>query len=174
METKLLSEFNRDGVKLIRYADDFVVMAKELKNILKAKKILVEFLGEIGLELSEEKTRIGHSMYVIKVDGEKTHLKPGFDFLGYNFRNYPVSKHRGVKSTRGKTNQFIQISSPSLESVRLHKKEIKAILRKHCTAPREAIISKLSARIQGWTRYHAITKCSRYFSNLDYWLFKVL
>ena len=37
--------------------------------------MLVEFLAERGLELSDEKTVI-------------THIDDGFDFLGYNIRKY--------------------------------------------------------------------------------------
>jgi RNA-directed DNA polymerase len=120
-------------------------MGKDLKDIIEAKKIVEEFLATVGLELSDNKTRIGHSMYYM----EGTTGKPGLDFLGFHFRNYPTSKHRGVKNTRGKTNEFIQVSSPSFKSVKNHKQAIRSILRSHRNSPREAVISKLSARIQG-------------------------
>jgi hypothetical protein len=120
-------------------------MGKDLKDIIEAKKIAQEFLSTVGLELSDSKTRIGHSMYYMEgITG-----KPGLDFLGFHFRNYPTSKHRGVKNTQGKTNEFIQVSSPSLKSVKNHKQAIRSILRSHRNSPREAVISKLSARIQG-------------------------
>lgn len=66
METLLLSKFSRGKVKLIRYADDFVIMGKDLKDIIKSKKIVEEFLTKVGLELSEGKTRIGHSMNYVE------------------------------------------------------------------------------------------------------------
>lgn len=62
METLLLKNFRRDGVKIIRYADDFLIMGRELDDIKKAKGIVVDFLQTMDLKLSEEKTRIGHSM----------------------------------------------------------------------------------------------------------------
>jgi RNA-directed DNA polymerase len=163
METDLLKEFARDEVKIIRYADDFVVMGKKLENIMKAKTIVSKFLQTVGLELSEEKTRVGHTMIPLET-GRKT---PGLEFLGYHFRNIPTPIHRGVKSTRGVKQPFRQISSPSLEASKSHREAIKDILRKHKNAPREAIIARLSTRIEGWTRYHSITKCTRYFSNMD-------
>jgi len=171
METELLSNFKRNQVKIIRYADDFIVTGHELEHIHKAKKIIAEFLATIGLELSDEKTRIGNSIYSIKDDKTGT---PGFEFLGYYFRNIPTSRHRGVKSTTGKKNNFIQISSPSRASLKDHKKALVLILRKYKSAPLEAVINKLSLRIQGWTRYFAITKCSRYFSYIDAWFFWTL
>lgn len=62
METAVEKEFGRHRIKLVRYADDFVVFAKTVENVLKAKEILIEFLKPINLNFSEEKTRIGHSM----------------------------------------------------------------------------------------------------------------
>src|SRR2546425_6514491 len=66
----------RDKVNFIRYADDFVVTAAS-KEILeqKVKPVIVEFLPERGLKLSEEKTLI-------------THIAQGFNFLGQRVRKY--------------------------------------------------------------------------------------
>jgi len=144
LETELLSKFKRYEVKIIRYADDLVVMGGKLENIRKAKTIVSAFLKTVNLELSKEKTRIGHSMFSMN-DG----LKPGLDFLGYRFANLVTSKHRGVKSTRGVKNEFIQISGPSRLSIINHKKAIRTILSKYKNAPLETVISKLALRIKG-------------------------
>lgn len=144
METELLKNFSRNGVKIIRYADDFVVFVKKLPDVEKAKLIVTKFLASVKLELSEEKTRIGHSMTPIK-EGEK----PGLNFLGYYFRNIQTSIHRGVKSTRGVKQTFRQISMPSIESVQNHKREIRNLLRKYKSAPREVVIAKLASKIRG-------------------------
>lgn len=78
LEPLLISSFKRDGVKIIRYADDLVVTGKKLKDIERAKQIITEFLATVKLELSEEKTRIGHSLNpMLGNDGIA-----GFDFLG--------------------------------------------------------------------------------------------
>src|SRR5699024_1716773 len=63
-------------VNLVRYADDFIITSAE-KEVLEReiKPMLVEFLAERGLELSEEKTVI-------------THIDDGFDFLGFNIRKF--------------------------------------------------------------------------------------
>ena len=55
METAVENEFGRNKIKLIRYADDFVVFAKTLDDILKVKEIIIDFLKLRGLNLSEEK-----------------------------------------------------------------------------------------------------------------------
>jgi RNA-directed DNA polymerase len=147
METILLNNFRRK-IKIIRYADDFVVMSNTLETIGKAKIIIEKFLSTVGLELSTEKTRIGHSMEPTKDSSGKT-IKPGLDFLGFHFRNIQTSIHRGVKTTRGKKQEFRQISTPARESVKKHKLAIKALLRKHKSAPRLAVIKALAAVIRG-------------------------
>lgn len=169
LETTLLNNFPRDSVKIIRYADDFIVTGEKLIDIIRAKWLSTDFLKTVNLELSEEKTRIGHSME--SLDFGQGKIKPGFDFLGYHFRNYKCSVHRGVKTTRGQKQTFIQISMPSKNAMKNHKNALRLILRKHKTAPREALLLQLRQSIGSWTRYYAVTKCSRYFSYLDKWLF---
>jgi len=84
LENNILKHFKkRNAIKVVRYADDFVVFAKNLDDVLKAKEIIIKFLKPIGLSLSEEKSRVGHSME--KLPG--TEGPPGLDFLGYHFRN---------------------------------------------------------------------------------------
>ena len=126
METELLKNFSRNGVKIIRYADDFVIMRRKLEDIIKSKEIVIKFLQTVNLELSDEKTRIGHSLISL----EENPTKPGLDFLGYHFRNIQTSIHRGVKSTRGVKQPFIQVSMPSMSSIKKHRQAIRVILKK--------------------------------------------
>jgi RNA-directed DNA polymerase len=65
-----------DDFRVVRYADDFVVIGAcpdALKS--EAMPIIVKFLAERGLTLNLDKTRI-------------TSIEDGFDFLGFNFREY--------------------------------------------------------------------------------------
>jgi RNA-directed DNA polymerase len=144
MENAVLSQFPRNSVKIIRYADDFVITSKVLKDILKAKRIVEDFLKGINLELSDTKTRIGHSLMPM----ESNNNQIGFDFLGFHFRNINVSVHKGVR-TRGGTQTFQQISIPSRESFLNHKQSLKKILRDHKAAPLGALIARLSSTIGG-------------------------
>ena len=73
---------------IVRYADDFVVVCKselEAENI--KGKIATFLMGNIGLELSDEKTRI-------------THVSEGFNFLGFNIRKYPAVRCAGAHRRR--------------------------------------------------------------------------
>ena len=62
-------------LRLVKYADDLVLMGKTQDEIRKAKILLEMFLEERGLKLSPTKTRV-------------TNMDEGFDFLGFNIRRY--------------------------------------------------------------------------------------
>ena len=64
---------------LVRYADDFVIFAETREDAEAAKSDIERWLANRGLELSQEKTRIRH-------------LTEGFDFLGFNVRQYPQTE----------------------------------------------------------------------------------
>lgn len=167
MEKHVSENFGRNKIKVIRYADDFVIFAKTLADVLKAKQLVSEFLKPVGLNLSEEKTRIGHSM-----NQEIGTSKPlGLDFLSYNFRNKICSKHRGVKNTRGVSQNFKLITKPSQKAVIKHKASLSRILMELRGAPIGRVMERLSSRIKGWTWYHSVTQCTRTFSKLDEWLY---
>jgi RNA-directed DNA polymerase len=78
LEDILLANFKKQ-VKMIRYADDFIIVGKTKEFLTqKVKPVIETFLITRGLELSAEKTRI-------------THIQEGFDFLGQNIRNTVIS-----------------------------------------------------------------------------------
>lgn len=167
METYLM-EKAQDKIKVIRYADDFVILSSSLKAIEDSRVNATEFLKPIGLNLNMEKTRIGHSMSVYEDQSA------GFDFLGFHFRNYKTSVHRGVKSTQGKKQTFRQRTIPSRKAVKSHLNALKASVRSRKIAPLESVVSVLSAKTTGWTNYFCISNCQKTFSYIDYRLWKIL
>jgi group II intron reverse transcriptase/maturase len=60
------------NLKLVRYADDFLVLATTQAEILQAQSEIINFLDSIGLEINLEKTQI-------------TSFERGFCFLGHGF-----------------------------------------------------------------------------------------
>src|SRR5215468_651985 len=101
LESLLAKHFPPRGghwVKLVRFADDFVITGRT-KELLEeeVRPLTTEFLNPRGLKLSENKTRI-------------THIEEGFDYLGKHIRKY-----------NGKF-----LTKPSAENVRSFLREIKA------------------------------------------------
>ena len=142
------------GRLLIRYADDFVVIHKDLETVKACQKILESWLKDVGLEISKEKTKIVHTLH--EYEGQK----PGFNFLGFNIRQYPVGKNQSGKSPRGELLGFKTLIKPSKESLLKHYRELAEIVDKHKAAPQSALVSRLRLKIVGWCNYFK-TGCSK-------------
>jgi RNA-directed DNA polymerase len=144
----LLKEHYPKGsnVNLVRYADDFVVTAPTKEVAEHVRTILVPFLAERGLELSEEKTNI-------------THIDEGFNFLGWNFRKY-----------KGK-----MLIKPSKQSVKAVKEKIYEIVMTNGKAlSQDDIIERLDPVLRGWSNYHRTSVSARTFSYIDTYVFETL
>ena len=153
-ENRLKQVWGLKEVALIRYADDFVILHHKLEKVKKCQTIISEWLREYGLELNREKTRIVHTLK--ELEGKK----PGFDFLGFNIRQYQVGKCNSGKSTNGKLLGFKTIIKPSEESVRRHYQKISETVKRYSEAPQYQLITKLNPIIRGWCNYFK-TVCSK-------------
>jgi CRISP-associated protein Cas1 len=80
-------------LKLVRFADDFVVLAKTQKRIEAAQELVDELLTAMGLELHPDKTRI-------------TNFDRGFHFLGHTFvRSLVEDQHQSKQYQRSESQQ---------------------------------------------------------------------
>ena len=133
-------------VNLVRYADDFIITSAE-KEVLEReiKPMLVEFLAERGLELSEEKTVI-------------THIDDGFDFLGFNIR-----KFKGVLLTQ-----------PSKKCVKKFLDGIRYTIDSNKSCRQETLIRLLNPKITGWANYYRCGASSKTFRRVDDQIFRKL
>lgn len=81
-------QMQAQGYTWVRYADDFVILCRTKQEAQAALMWLQAVLAEMGLALSEAKTRL-------------VHLEEGFDFLGWHYRGsqrWPREKSvRGLK-----------------------------------------------------------------------------
>jgi len=133
----------RYGARLIRYADDFVVVCQGApEKILRGIKIV---LAGLRLRLNEEKTRV--------VDAREE----SFNFLGYTVQ--------AVKSPKtGKTFPLIRPSKKAMAKV---KGEIKVLTcRRNLALPAEAVIEKLNEVVRGWVGYFHYGHCTRDLSRI--------
>ncbi|WP_414581644.1 group II intron reverse transcriptase/maturase [Scytonema sp. PCC 10023] len=83
-------------LKLVRYADDFLVLSRTQERILQAKSEIMNLLDLMGLMMNAEKSQI-------------THFGRGFRFLGHGFLEnaiFPVNVDEGkLKSAIEKQNK---------------------------------------------------------------------
>lgn len=132
LEAMLAEKFpsaSEKGLKMhmVRYADDFIITGNSKEWLeQEVKPAVVEFLAERGLVLSPEKTKI-------------THIKDGFDFLGWNIRKY-----------NGKL-----LMKPSKANVKAHLDTIREIIRANKAAKQANLIRLLNPVLRGWANYHS-------------------
>jgi group II intron reverse transcriptase/maturase len=129
--------FARHGVKMVRYADDFVLMGKKIESECLDK--LKELLERMELTINTKKSRL--------VDAKR---EP-FEFLGFVVRYDRSIKMKGTK--------FWHIR-PSDRSRTKVKQKINAKLKVIGHYPPEAVVSELNPIIRGWMNYFVIDKVS--------------
>jgi len=137
----------RLGARLVRYADDSVVLCRgNADRILKGVKRVLE---DLGLTLNEEKTRI--------VDARQE----SFDFLGFSI---------GMK--RGKrTGKMYPHTEPSKKALKHIRSEIKQLTTERYSAiPTEEVIRRVNEVARGWVGYFRFGNCTEAMSALRYYL----
>ena len=135
---------------IVRYADDFVCFCETKEDAERVQGILVEWLKERGLTLSQEKTRI-------------IHLTEGFDFLGFNVRHYPAP----LTSRTG----WKLLIKPSKQSVQEVQKKLKDLWNKGQGTNAQVVLGKLNPVIRGWANYFRTAVAKDIFNRLDHWMF---
>ena len=155
--------------RLIRYADDFVIIHKDLDVILKCQEIVEEWLKNMGLELKPSKTRVTNTFK------EHNGNQPGFEFLGFQIRQYPAGKYQtGKKAGTLAPLGFKTIITPSKNSLKRHYKEIETTINELRGASQEALIVKLIPKILGWSRYFSTVCSTKTYKRMDFLIFKKL
>jgi RNA-directed DNA polymerase len=149
------------GATLIRYADDFLILHEDITVVQRCREIISEWLKDIGLELKPSKTRLTHTLS--SFEGKK----PGFDFLGFNIRQFPKGKHQSGKNTQGEKLGFKTIISPSQEKVQAHYDHLAKEIDAHKSAPQAGLIKRLNPIIRGWANYFATVVSKEIYARLD-------
>lgn len=139
----------RPTIQLVRYADDFVAFANNESDINRAKYVIENWLKGIGLELKPEKTKLSHTL----------NGKAGFNFLGFNVRQYPVGKY---SSKRG----YKTIIKPSKKSENQHSAKLRNVVTQFSAGKQEDLISYLNPIIIGWCNYYSSVVSKEIFSSL--------
>ena len=138
------------AMRLIRYADDFVVMIAGTRDDAEALWDEVgQVLAPIGLRLSEEKSRV-------------CHIDEGFDFLGWRIQR------RRWKGRNGKRAVYTYPSKKSLLSVTA---KVRSITRRHKHRTLADLLHRLNPVLRGWCNYFRHGVSARTFGYLDHFAF---
>ena len=138
------------NAKLVRYADDFVVLARYQSKQL-AQFIESKLEHWMGLELNREKTRVVD----LKQAGASV------DFLGYTFR-YDRSWY-GPR-------RYLNVI-PSKQAVKKERAAVRAMTgSRYCFKPIPDLIQDLNRNLQGWAAYFRVGYPSMAYRDLNYYV----
>ena len=162
------SQINSAVPDVVRYADDFVILHDDITVVQRCREIISDWLKGMGLELKPSKTRMAHTLTILEVE------KPGFDFLGFNIRQFPVGKHQAGKNPKGYSLGFKTIITPSKEKQKVHYDQIASVINAHKSAPQAALISHLNPIIRGWANYYATVVSNEAYAEQEYLMYQKL
>jgi RNA-directed DNA polymerase len=156
------------GAEFVRYADDFVILHENIEVIKECQQIITEWLSGLGLQLKPSKTRIIHTLERYENN------EPGFDFLGFNFRQYKVGKNYSAKNTVGELLGFKTLIKPSKQKVKKHLTRLAGIVDNHKGATQQELILKLNPIIRGWSNYYATVVSKEIYQSIDHYVYQML
>ena len=150
--------YRRDGpsvwakARLVRFADDMVIMAKEIKPKLQTW-IENKLEPWLGLKINREKTHV----VKVKPDG-----KESLDFLGFTFR-YEKNKF-------GRPKPFLNIV-PSVKAEARERDSLREIInpRKGCV-PIADIIKETNSQMAGWAVYFREGRAAPAFNRINWFV----
>ena len=155
------------SIALIRYADDFVCIHEDIEVVKSCQDIISKWLIDIGLELKPSKTKICHTLN--EVDGIK-----GFNFLGFNIRQYPAGNYRCAKAPNGKSLGFNTLITPCSEKRKVHQNKLGEVIDQHLSGKQSDLILKLNPIIRGWSNYYSHIVSQEIFGKMDYLVWQKL
>jgi len=133
--------------RLVRYADDFVVMVAGKRGDAEALRAEVSsVLAPIGLRLSEAKTGVRH-------------IDEGFDFLGWRIQR------RGWRGRGGKRAVY---TYPSKKSLLAMMDKVRTLTRRERHRTLADLLRRLNPVLRGWCAYFRHGVSSRTFNYLDH------
>jgi len=143
--------------KLIRYADDFVVLCGKQAQAEESLKAIQGLMKRMGLELHPEKTRL-----VEMGPGRK-----GFDFLGFHFQ---------VGKPEGRREKTRCLSWPRRKAVKEIAGKVKLMTagRERLLFPMEHLVRALNPVLRGWANYFKIGDSYQHFSKLQFYVLERL
>jgi RNA-directed DNA polymerase len=139
------------NAKLVRYADDFVVLARYQTSRLTGW-IEEEIEEWLGLEINRDKTR------VVDLREDQASL----DFLGYTFRWH--------RDRYGRDRRYLYVG-PSKKALQKERDRISEMTdrRQGCT-PIPRLIDTLNRQLQGWANYFSLGYPRAAYRNINWHL----
>ena len=144
------------NLQFVRYADDFVIMCKTRKEAEKALELARNYLNEMLLEVSPEKTKI-------------CHFSEGFNFLGFKIKSRSIvirdkSKEKFMDAVRNITTRSHNLNKEVIEKLN---RVIRGTVNYFGT--RFSMMSTLFFKLDRWIRKRIRCMKHKRISKVDNW-----
>jgi RNA-directed DNA polymerase len=141
----------QDGAKLVRYADDFVVLSAsitpELQQFVESK-----LEGKFGLEINRDKTRVVD----LKQEGAS------LDFLGYTFRY--------DRDLYGANRRYLNVT-PSQKAVLKEQEVLRNMTGpEQCFKPLPELVGELNRQLIGWANYFSLGYPAKVYRQINWYV----
>lgn len=135
------------AAKLIRYADDFVILMRG--GVGQTRTKVKQMIEGLKLTLNEEKTRV--------VDAREG----SFDFLGFSF----------CRKRNPKSGKLIALIEPSHKSERHFRDEVREFTaRRTHSRPQQEVVERVNRYVEGWVNYFYVHNSTRVFTRQRFFL----
>ena len=142
---KMWQLYGPKGTKLIRYADDFVILCRSGGH--HALNRARDFLHRLGLRLNEDKTRV-------------VRARQGFDFLGMTFRDTRTPR----RTTKLKYNCY---RWPCAKAIASLKDKIRQRIGRRYSLSLKEVIAEINPILRSWHNYFKVGNGEPHFRRLD-------
>lgn len=137
--------------ELVRYADDFVILARYISRQLEGW-VEAKLEGWLGLQINREKTRIVR----LQQPGQS------LDFLGYTFRY--------DRDLYGRSRRYWRLA-PSRKTMERARQKLRQLVNCHQShTPLPELIGRLNRYLRGWSAYFSLGQPSKAFNHINHFL----
>ena len=139
-------DHGKASYRLIRYADDFVIVVKgQQEHAEQLRHEVADVLAPMGLRLSPEKTRV-------------VHIDHGFDFLGFHIRRM---RRRG-------SNKWYVYTLPAKKAIASIKSRVKTMTYRNTLHQDPGYLMDYLGRVlRGWANYFRYAVAKATFAAID-------
>ena len=150
-------EMRKNGYRLTRYADDWVVTCKSRSEAISALARARRILEKLGVTLHPGKTRI-------------VHVRQGFEFLGYKIKRGSQKLKLAPERIRSGVVQGDLYAYPREKSIRHFIEQIRKRTQRKVPVGTRDLIGDLNPVIRGWGNYYSKAHVRKLFNRLDRWI----
>jgi RNA-directed DNA polymerase len=138
--------------KLVRYADDFVILARYISPQLRGW-VEGKLEGWLGLQINREKTRVL----------DLRHTGQSLDFLGYTFRYHPDQYRRANR-------RYLNLQ-PSRKAMVRERGALRQLIDPHQShTPLPELIGRVNRNLRGWSNYFKLGYPRQAFRHLNHFV----